>query len=46
MTTNASDRWKKLAGIAVLVVVALVVWRLAVRLFEFVRDRWAARRSV
>lgn len=46
MSTHASNRWTQLAWIAFVVVVALVVWRLAVRLFEFVRGRWAAWRSM
>lgn len=46
MTPQALYRWKQAAWYVAVAVAVLVVWRLAVRLFELARRRWAAGRSM
>jgi len=45
MNTEARNRWKQAAWYVAVAVAVLVVWRLAVRLFEVARRRWSAGRS-
>jgi len=45
MTPQALNRWKQVAWYAAVAIAVLVVWRVAVRLFEVARRRWSAGRS-